>query len=112
MEYLPAPEKTHAAGKPSQSSGGGEEEQMKIIVLIFLLFRSSGSRLCAALSPDGLTLVAFKFAVSGGPLPASRGWGEADEDLCWWPGVSGTNVLYFHINVVNMGHASKWASLS
>ncbi|CAA6663975.1 unnamed protein product [Spirodela intermedia] len=44
---------------------------MKILVLIFLLFWSSGSTFCAALSPDGLTLLAFKSAVSAIPLPAS-----------------------------------------
>ncbi|CAA7400492.1 unnamed protein product [Spirodela intermedia] len=68
---------------------------MKILVLIFLLFWSSGSTFCAALSPDGLTLLAFKSAVSGDPSASLAGWDEADEDPCRWPGVSCTNVRGF-----------------
>ncbi|CAA6663971.1 unnamed protein product [Spirodela intermedia] len=58
MEYLPAPEKTYAAGKPSAAAAAAAAaaEQMKIV----LLLTSSGSHLLAALSPNGLTLLAFK----------------------------------------------------
>ncbi|CAA6661158.1 unnamed protein product [Spirodela intermedia] len=48
---------------------------MKIVLLIVFLLRSSGSRLRTALSPDGLTLLGFKSAVSRGPSSVSlAGW--------------------------------------
>lgn len=68
---------------------------MKIVILISFLLWLSGSLLCAALSPDGLTLLAFKSAVSGDPSASLAGWDEADEDPCRWPGVSCTNVRGF-----------------
>ncbi|CAA7400536.1 unnamed protein product [Spirodela intermedia] len=72
MEYLPAPEKTHAAGKPSAAAAAAAAaaEQMKIV----LLLTSSGSHLLAALL---------------------AGWEEADGDPCRWPGVSYNNVAGF-----------------
>ncbi|CAA7400480.1 unnamed protein product [Spirodela intermedia] len=48
---------------------------------IVLLLTSSGSHLLAALSPNGLTLLA--------------GWEEGDGDPCRWPGVSYNNVAGF-----------------
>ncbi|KAK8959425.1 putative inactive leucine-rich repeat receptor-like protein kinase [Platanthera guangdongensis] len=46
----------------------------------------------AALSPDGLALLAFKSAVSGDPTSALASWEEEDADPCRWPGVSCANI--------------------
>ncbi|KAK8929015.1 putative inactive leucine-rich repeat receptor-like protein kinase [Platanthera zijinensis] len=46
----------------------------------------------AALSPDGLALLAFKSAVSGDPTSALASWEEEDADPCHWPGVSCANI--------------------
>lgn len=81
MEHLPAPEKTHPPGKPSAAAAAAAE-QMKIVLLIVFLLSSSGSRLLAALTPNGLTLMAFKSAVSGDPSASLAGWDEAHEDPC------------------------------
>ncbi|KAG6520035.1 receptor protein kinase-like protein ZAR1 [Zingiber officinale] len=45
-----------------------------------------------ALSPDGLSLLAFKAAVSEDPESSLAGWTEVDDDPCSWPGISCANV--------------------
>ncbi|WOL04143.1 hypothetical protein Cni_G12864 [Canna indica] len=47
---------------------------------------------CLALSPDGLSLLAFKAAVSDDPSSSLAGWSEDDDDPCRWPGISCANV--------------------
>ncbi|KAL6875732.1 hypothetical protein ACP4OV_013245 [Aristida adscensionis] len=46
----------------------------------------------AALSPDGLALLAFKSAVTDDPSSALSAWSNADADPCGWPGVTCVNT--------------------
>ncbi|CAA6660101.1 unnamed protein product [Spirodela intermedia] len=65
---------------------------------LLLFFSSSVAvqvRLSAALSPDGLALLAFKFAVAADPGAALAAWDEGDADPCLWPGVSCAAVPSF-----------------
>ncbi|XP_074557500.1 receptor protein kinase-like protein ZAR1 [Curcuma longa] len=57
----------------------------------------------AALSPDGLSLLAFKAAVSEDPESSLAGWTEVDDDPCRWPGISCANVTgYAYPRVVGI----------
>ncbi|KAM0940630.1 putative protein kinase RLK-Pelle-LRR-III family [Dioscorea sansibarensis] len=61
--------------------------------LMVLGFGSSGTkRISMALTPDGLTLLTLKAAVSSDPANALATWNEDDEDPCRWPGVSCANI--------------------
>ncbi|MQM09736.1 hypothetical protein Taro_042612 [Colocasia esculenta] len=83
-----------------------------LLVLFFmsppklLLLRSP--RPCSALSPDGLTLLAFKSSVSADPSSTLAEWDEEDDDPCRWPGVSCANVSgYPYPRVVALSVADK-----
>ncbi|KAJ0973058.1 hypothetical protein J5N97_021017 [Dioscorea zingiberensis] len=61
--------------------------------LMILGFWSSDRRsTCTALTPDGLSLLTFKAAVSSDPADALSEWSEDDEDPCRWPGISCANI--------------------
>lgn len=59
-----------------------------VFILFFSSFVAVQVYLSAALSPDGLALLAFKFAVAADPAAALAAWDEGDADPCLWPGVS------------------------
>ena len=83
---------------------------MNILIPVFLLLCSSNSllRLSSAISPDGLSLLAFKSAVSGDPSAILADWDEEDEDPCRWPGVSCANVSGFsYLRVVALTITGK-----
>ncbi|KAG0458049.1 hypothetical protein HPP92_023206 [Vanilla planifolia] len=61
----------------------------------------------AALSPDGLALLAFKSAVSGDPNSALASWDEDDTDPCRWPGVSCANFSSSDSRVVAIAVTGK-----
>ncbi|URE12753.1 inactive leucine-rich repeat receptor-like protein kinase [Musa troglodytarum] len=66
------------------------------------------ARRCPALSSDGVSLLAFKAAVSDDPWAFLAGWTEEDEDPCRWPGVSCVNVTGFiHPRVVGVSVSGK-----
>lgn len=48
-----------------------------------------------SLSPDGLSLLAFKSAVSSDPTSVLSDWNEDDSDPCHWSGISCTNISGF-----------------
>ncbi|KAI0524503.1 hypothetical protein KFK09_003874 [Dendrobium nobile] len=63
-----------------------------LIAIISTLILDGLNPPAAALSPDGLALLAFKSAVSGDPSSALSSWAEDDDDPCHWPGVSCANL--------------------
>ncbi|KAL0925480.1 hypothetical protein M5K25_003811 [Dendrobium thyrsiflorum] len=63
-----------------------------LIAIISTLILDALNPPAAALSPDGLALLAFKSAVSGDPSSALGSWAEDDDDPCHWPGVSCANL--------------------
>ncbi|RRT69604.1 hypothetical protein B296_00037233, partial [Ensete ventricosum] len=66
------------------------------------------ARRCPALSSDGVSLLAFKAAVSDDPWAFLAAWSEEDEDPCRWPGVSCVNVTGFiHPRVVGVSVSGK-----
>ncbi|CAL9056456.1 unnamed protein product [Musa banksii] len=66
------------------------------------------ARRCPALSSDGVSLLAFKAAVSDDPWAFLAGWSEEDEDPCRWPGVSCVNFTGFiHPRVVGVSVSGK-----
>ncbi|XP_009403214.2 receptor protein kinase-like protein ZAR1 [Musa acuminata AAA Group] len=68
---------------------------LSIIFFLCVVYAIALARRCGALSPDGLSLLAFKAAVSEDPSSSLAGWSEGDEDPCRWPGVSCANITGF-----------------
>ncbi|KAL6660642.1 hypothetical protein ACP70R_001677 [Stipagrostis hirtigluma subsp. patula] len=62
------------------------------ILLPLLLALVAPPPAVAALSPDGLALLAFKSAVTDDPSSALSAWSDADADPCAWPGVTCVNT--------------------
>nr|CAD1819976.1 unnamed protein product [Ananas comosus var. bracteatus] len=78
-----------------------------LISIIFVIL-AAAVRIAAALSPDGLSLLALKSAVSDDPSSTLSAWSESDADPCRWPGVSCANVSgYDYPRVVGIAVAGK-----
>nr|CAD1819966.1 unnamed protein product [Ananas comosus var. bracteatus] len=64
----------------------------RLLISIIFVILAAVVRIAAALSPDGLSLLALKSAVSDDPSSTLSAWSESDADPCRWPGVSCANV--------------------
>lgn len=63
---------------------------MDLLVLLLTLILSSTTTTC--LTPDGLSLLAFKSAISTDPSSSLAAWNDDDTDPCRWPGISCSNI--------------------
>ncbi|KAK1271215.1 putative inactive leucine-rich repeat receptor-like protein kinase [Acorus gramineus] len=73
--------------------------------IIFSIFIVSFTAIATALTSDGLSLLAFKSAVSD-PLSALSDWDSSSGDPCHWSGVSCSN-LSASLRVVSLSLSSK-----
>jgi hypothetical protein len=58
-----------------------------------ILLLLTAPAVAATLSADGLSLLAFKSAVTDDPSSALSSWSDADTDPCRWLGVTCVNTL-------------------
>uniref|UniRef100_A0A8I6XMA2 Protein kinase domain-containing protein n=2 Tax=Hordeum vulgare subsp. vulgare TaxID=112509 RepID=A0A8I6XMA2_HORVV len=72
-----------------------------------LLLVLATSPAAAALSPDGLALLAFKSAVTDDPTSALAAWSANDTDPCRWPGVACVNTSSSEARVAGVAVAGK-----
>ncbi|OAY71764.1 putative inactive leucine-rich repeat receptor-like protein kinase [Ananas comosus] len=80
----------------------------RLLISIIFVILAAVVRIAAALSPDGLSLLALKSAVSDDPSSTLSAWSESDADPCRWPGVSCANVSgYDYPRVVGIAVAGK-----
>uniref|UniRef100_A0A0D9XY08 non-specific serine/threonine protein kinase n=1 Tax=Leersia perrieri TaxID=77586 RepID=A0A0D9XY08_9ORYZ len=63
-----------------------------ILLLLLLLALPPPSAVVAALTADGLALLAFKAAVTDDPFSVLSSWSESDSDPCRWPGITCNNI--------------------
>ncbi|KAK1308173.1 hypothetical protein QJS10_CPA09g01059 [Acorus calamus] len=78
---------------------------MKNHHFIFVIFIVSFTAIAAALTSDGLSLLAFKSTVSD-PLSALSDWDSSDDDPCHWYNGSCSN-LSASLHVVSLSLSSK-----
>lgn len=62
---------------------------MHVLLLLLLPFLAATA---LGLTPDGLSLLAFKSAVSSDPTSSLSSWSDSDPDPCRWPGISCSNI--------------------
>jgi len=65
---------------------------MSVLHSLGILLLLTAPAVVAALSADGLSLLAFKSAVTDDPSSALSSWSDADADPCRWLGVTCVNT--------------------
>uniref|UniRef100_I1R2U6 Protein kinase domain-containing protein n=1 Tax=Oryza glaberrima TaxID=4538 RepID=I1R2U6_ORYGL len=78
-----------------------------LLLLPLLVAVAATVPLAAALSADGVALLAFKTAVTDDPSGALSSWSDADDDPCRWAGVTCANTSSSGPRVVGVAVAGK-----